>query len=183
MIIGVLFSCRQEDQVRPSSSLPAHLYTYFQIVDFETKEDLFFTNNQYHIDSVKLYNNRISDEPWQDNIWHEQRGDTTVLMVSNILLGTHGKKYVPRIWILQLSEEDYDTVKVAYSATSEYRDEWVETFPDPYDLHVNKVWVYYNDTLINDWYLKDNEELRQRILGSEDPLINVIYKKTEKVLD
>jgi hypothetical protein len=185
MMVGVFFSCRQEDAVGLSSShLPKTVGVYFQLRDAETKNDLFSISDHYQISSVKLYNNRITDTPWQDTVWHNLRKDTTFFRIPAFkLLSTGGNLLLPRIWILQLTETDFDTVEVAYSATSEYVKELEGVFHSPYTTRLDRLQVFYNGDLINDWNLKDNEDLRQRILGTDNPPINVIYKKPEKRLD
>ncbi|MFP4091490.1 MAG: hypothetical protein ACLFUB_20525 [Cyclobacteriaceae bacterium] len=181
IMAGILLSCGKDEDVGPSSNfLPRSVAVYFQLRDAETKKDLFSINDHYQISSVKLYNNRITDTPWQDTIWHNRRKDTTFFMIPAFkLLSTGGNLLVPRIWILQLTETDFDTVEVAYSATSEYVKELEGVFHSPYSIRLDQLQVFYNGELINNWDLTDDEELRQRILGSEDPPINVIYKKPD----
>lgn len=183
MMAGLLFSCGEDDAVGPASNfLPKTVGIYFQLKDSETNRDLFLNNDSYHINSVANYGNDISDMPIQDAIWHEQQGDSTILRVSFKLI-YFGDNATLSNHILHLSNVDYDTLTIAYSASREYVKELEGLFNSPYSTRLDRLQVFYNGELINDWYLKDDEDLRQRILGTDNPPINVIYKKPEKRTD
>ena len=175
-VVMMLLSCRQEDVVVPSTSLPKSLEIKFQLRDAGTDKDLFLTNNNYRINSVSVYGNRIEGIPWQDTIWYQQRADSTILTVSTVIMGTRNQ-VLSEDHILQLTEEDYDTVTVAYIADGRYQEEFEGVLPDPYTITLNKLWVYYNGELIDERDLVDSEELRERTLLGR--IVNVIYKDTK----
>ena len=175
-LVVLLLSCRQEDTAAPSTELPKHLVIKFQLRDAGTDRDLFLTNDNYRINSVSVYANSIEGAPWYDTVRYQQRTDSTILNVSTVIIGTQNRVRSSDI-ILHLTEEDYDTITVAYTADTRYEEEYEGVLSNPYITTLNKVWVSYNGNLIDERDLVDDEELREATLSEN--IVNVIYKKTQ----
>jgi hypothetical protein len=188
MMAGILLSCGKDEAVGPASNfLPKTVGVYFQLRDANNKMDLFNSNELYTIESLKVYRYNRNNKLYEDTVTrYEQREDKIILRTSFglIYLGGAENSYNPRIdYLFRFNETDHDTLTIVPTISRVYLEKLEGVFNSPYSTRLDRLQVFYNGELINDWNLKDDEELRSRILGSDDPPINVIYKKAEKRLD
>jgi len=176
-LAALLFSaCNKGDMVAPSSSLPAHFNPYFQIVNKNTGKDLFTSSDTYDEGAIKVYlleisvNGEVKRDPlWHeqppDTIWHEQRGDSTILMLSQ-MLAYRESSYT---YLLELTPTDYDTVSIYYEAEQGYDERFKTSFATP-----KKARVSYNGALIKEHDFTNDTTLYEKV--DRGQFVHVFYK-------
>ena len=157
--------CEQGDPVAPSANLPLGIGVAFQIINSNTGKDLFVGSDTYDADDIVIHVEHIGETPWRDSIRHEQRGDSTILILPQSIIRTE-ESYS---YILRLTASDYDTVQIYTKADIE-----IDSVGRHY-ADLRKLRIHYNGTFIEERnFTEENYPLLIETIRGD--AINTFYK-------
>ena len=171
MMALLMTGCEQGDPVAPSANLPLGIGVAFQIINSDTGKDLFLDKDTYNVDDIEIHINYVEETPWRDSIRHEQRGDSTILILPQSIIRTE-ETYS---YILRLTASDYDTVDIYTKADIE-----IDSVGRHY-ADLKKIRIHYNGNFIEERNFTGNADEDSLLLETiRGDITNTFYKDMKK---